>query len=111
MSSGDQSKKGRSLRLERETLRDLAPSATDAAAVRGGDSSTCGGREYCIDAEKAFALLGRTAMDAPMAATSWGCRGVISIIETERGREIHFDLHPNEELQEMLPLLRKQLGG
>lgn len=92
MGRQDEPPAGRRLHLRRETLRDLAPSAADAAAVRGGDSSTCGLREFCLPMERTIqSLLGQTSI-------SWGCTGSIKMIPSEEGFEIVFDLHPNQEL-------------
>lgn len=88
------------LRLERETLRDLAPSPADAAAVRGGDSSTCLRKEGCVAIPAAFDLLGRTTM-------SWGCAGTIRIINTDEGQEIHLDLRPNDATLELHETIKR----
>lgn len=93
MDTGDASTQ-RELRLERETLRDLEPERAEAEAVRGGDTSTCGGRELCLPKTMDMdAFLGRTMM-------SWGCTGSIRFHRHDDGHEIVFDLHPNNELLE-----------
>ena len=83
-------------RLSRETLRDLHPGDAVAAAVRGaGDTSFCVGERCELAVEDFLAVLPRTHM-------SWGCKGTISIRRHDDGLDLEFDLHPNDELNEVL---------
>lgn len=104
MDSGE----GRSLRLERETLRDLTPTNADAATVRGGDDrSTLGSKEGCeppmYQALKAF--LGQTAL-------TLGASGTVKITPLEQGgHEISFAIEPTPEMREIQVQVLRQLGG
>ena len=98
MGSGDEAMTGRRLRLDRETLRDLAPTAEDAAAVRGGDDDSA--TKGCI-MPAVENLLGQTMM-------SYGCRGRIKVEMTDTGQEIHVDLQPNDAVLEALEIFKQQ---
>ena len=102
MGSGDDAKKARSLRLTRETLRDLPPTPADVAAVRGGDSSTCGAKEFCVLPEAVFDLLGKTSM-------SYGCNGTVHVRPVDGGFDITLDLQPNDATREMQAMMMRRL--
>ena len=106
MGSGDDSTRRRTLRLERETLRDLTPSESDAAAVRGGDDvsylGTSGQRCDQPSYEAVRLLLGQTSL-------TLGMTGTVTVMPRDGGQEITFDLRPQPELLELqAKLLGKQ---
>lgn len=98
MSSGDDSRGRRTLRLDRETIRDLAPSESDAAAVRGGgDPSYLGTSNPRCEApnyDAVRALLGQTSL-------TLGMTGSVTVMPRDGGHEIVFDLRPQPELLEL----------
>jgi hypothetical protein len=98
MGSGDGTH-GRRLRLERETLRDLAPTPAEAGAVRGGDSATSNDPR-CRSLADAMRILAGSTM------SSYGCRGTIKHVETDTGPEFHVDLHPNDAVLEMHEMIK-----
>ena len=97
-SSNDDSTRRRTLRLDRETIRDLAPSESDAAAVRGGDDpsylGTSNPRCEAPNYDAVRALLGQTSL-------TLGMTGSVTIMPRDGGHEISFDLRPQPELLEL----------
>lgn len=93
----------RRLRLERETLRDLAPDREDVRAVRGGDDdSRTGPYRFCTpDYAEAMAFLAKTFM-------SYGCVGRIRHIRTDDGYETHVELQPNQATLEAHEIAKQQ---
>lgn len=103
MGSGDEATPRR-LKLERETLRDLAPTRADASEVRGADDSTSGAkREFCLPD-----LLENLAPALPKTFLSYGCWGTIRFERTETGHEVHVDLQPNQATLEAHEISKQQ---
>src|SRR5688500_9230692 len=92
-----QDKPARRLQLSRETLRDLEPTATRAASVKGGmaQTSICGGPPPCQ-----FEILEEITRVLPSTHHSWGCVGSIRINHGENETTVEYDLHPSDEVQE-----------
>lgn len=89
---------GRRLRLSRETLRDLEPTAEEAASVKGAmaETSVCGGANTCQTVcacptmEVVTRVIGSTHM-------TWGCKGQVVIDLRDEGlMQISYEMGPDE---------------
>ena len=107
MGSGDEGTQDRTLRLSRETLRDLAPTERDAAAVRGGGDVSYMGRsaETCEPPmyEAIRAMLGQTSL-------TLGCTGTVKLTPSgDGGHEISFNIEPTAEMRELQARMLRHL--